>query len=219
MKRQFFIKIAALCGIIFPILSFIFIFLLGAMIPGYNPLQEYISEIWAKGSGFENIAFLLLTSLGIICLIFSFGLYLEIEEDKFSYYNLIVLSIFSVSLIFLGIFPCQYTCESQGFTFHLFFTIIACITLGFSPLLFYFLTKKDKRWKEYEHFSLISFFASFVLLFYYTFFLGPFKGLIQRSYFFVCFLWIGIISIKLFKLANVDYGKRKIKIGKKKSKK
>jgi hypothetical protein len=179
--------------------------------PGYNPVSDYISEIWKAGSAFEHLALFLLALLGGIFLIFSAGLYLEIKEDKFSCYNLILLTVFSLSLIFLGVFPCYGSCKEHGFTIHLFFTIIACGSIGFSPLLLYFVTKKDKRWINFEKFNLIIFFSSLILLILYVFFLENYRGLFQRLYFFVCFFWVELISIKLFKLSEVKKLRNKTK--------
>lgn len=202
MKHLNFIKISAFCGIIFPILSFAFIILLGYLTPGYSFMEDYISEIWATGSRFEGIALILLILIGFMSFMFSIGLYLAIGEDKFSFYNLVLLVVFSFSLVFLGIFPCKETCSGQGFTMHSLFTIIACASLGFSPLLLYFVTKKDKKWKNFEKDNLVFFFFSAFFLVLYGLLHNEYKGFYQRTYFFICFLWIERISIKLFKLSK-----------------
>jgi hypothetical membrane protein len=139
--------------------------------------------------------------MGAIFLVFSLGFYLAIDEDKFSYYNLLLLIVFSISLIFLGVFPCPGDCMDSGLTIHFFFTAIACASLGFSPLLLYFVTEHDKKWKDYGNLNLIVFFSTIALLLFYVL-SGPYKGFFQRLYFFVCFFWVGTISIKLFKLSK-----------------
>ena len=201
MNEKLLIKISAIFGITFPVLALILILLLGSMIPGYSHTQDYISEIWKSGSEFQLLALILLVIMGGIFLVFSLGFYLAIDEDKYSYYNLILLITFSISLIFLGVFPCPGDCMDNGFTLHFLFTIIACASLGFSPLLLYFVTEHDKKWKNYEKLNLIAFFTSISLLFLYAL-SGTYKGLFQRLYFFICFFWVGIVSIKLFKLSK-----------------
>jgi len=201
MNEKLLIKISAIFGIIFPILALILIFLLGSLIPGYSHVEDYISSIWGGGSELQFLSLILLIIMGGVFFVFSLGFYLAIDEDKFSYYNLILLIVFSLSLIFLGVFPCPGDCRDGGFTIHFFFTIIACASLGFSPLLLYFVTGQDKNWEDYERLNLTVFFISLLLLFLYIF-LEPYKGLFQRLYFFFCFFWVGIISIKLFKLSK-----------------
>ena len=175
---------------------------MGSLIPGYSHVEDYISEIWKQGSEFQSIALVALAVSGLVFLIFSVGLYLEISEDKFSFYNLVLLMLFSMSLVFLGIFPCYNACENNGFTLHFFFTIIASVSIGFSPLLIYFATKNDKRWKDYRKINLAVFFISLILLLIYAVYMEGYKGLFQRLYFFICFFWVGVISIKLFKLSK-----------------
>ncbi len=209
MKHLHFIRMSAVCGIIFPIVSFLFILLLGYLTPGYSQVGDYISQIWATGSRFEGISMVLLALIGFMSIIFSIGFYLAIDEDKFSYYNLLLLIIFSVSLIFLGIFPCYDTCAVNSITLHFMFTLIACASLGFSPLLLYFVAKQDKEWESYRKVSLAVFFVSSVALISYFLFLDNYKGLFQRAYFLVCFLWVEIISIKLFKLTKTSQAVKK----------
>ncbi|OGJ20311.1 hypothetical protein A3K73_06880 [Candidatus Pacearchaeota archaeon RBG_13_36_9] len=194
-----------------PILSFGLIILLGYLTPSYNPVSDYISEIWGVGSRFEVIALVFLVLIGFLFLLFSIGIYLAIDDDKFSYYNFLLLAVFSVSLIFLGIFPCYGECTGNGLTLHLFFTILACSSLGFSPLLLFFVTYKDKEWKSFEKNNLIFFFFSAVFLILYGFFYNDYKGFFQRAYFFTCFLWVERLSIKLFKLSNIRKAVKKRK--------
>jgi len=210
MKRKF-IMLASICGIVAPIVSFGLIALLGYLTPGYNPMTDYISELWSVGSRFEEIALFLLALMGALFLVFSIGFYLAIDEDKFSYYNFVLLTIFSLSLIFLGIFPCENNCSRNGFTIHLFFTIIACASLGFSPLLLFFTTYKDKKWKSFEKNNLIFFFFSAVFLIAYGLFHNEYKGFYQRAYFLTCFLWVERVSIKLFKLSRISKNVKKRK--------
>jgi len=204
--------LASICGIIAPILSFGLIILFGYLTPGYNPISDFISSIWSVGSRFQwaSLAFLVLA--GALFMIFSIGLYLAIDEDKFSNYNFILLTVFSFSLIFLGIFPCESTyCNAQGFTLHLFFTMIACASLGFSPLLLFFVTYKDKKWKNFEKNNLVFFFSSVFFLALYGLFYDEYKGFFQRAYFFICFLWVERVSIKLFKLSMTSKNIKKRK--------
>jgi len=201
MNEKLLIRISAVFGIIFPVLALFLIFLLGSLIPGYSHTQDYISSIWRAGSELQILSLMLLVIMGGIFFVFSLGFYLAIDEDKYSYYNLILLITFSLSLIFLGVFPCPGDCMDNGFTVHFLFTIIACASLGFSPLLLYFVTEQDKNWKDYEKLNWVVFFLSIVLLFLYMLF-EPYKGLFQRLYFFLCFFWVGVISIKLFKLSK-----------------
>lgn len=198
------LRISAVCGIVFPVLAFTLIFLLGSLIPGYSHVGDYISEIWRLGSELRPIALMAIAATGFVFFIFSAGLYLQISEDKLSFYNMILLTLFSISLIFLGVFPCYNTCTNNGFTLHFFFTIIASVSIGFSPLLLYFSTKNDKRWEDCRKINLVVFFMALILLLFYAFYLDNYKGLFQRLYFFVCFFWVGIISIKLFKLSRIS---------------
>lgn len=204
MKHLQFIRLSAICGIFFPIIAFLLIFILGYYTPEYSHLEDFISQIWATGSRFESAGTVFIFLIGLLSLIFSIGFYLAIDEDKFSYYNLILLIIFSFSLIFLGLFPCSSECGGKGITLHFIFTFIACASLGFSPLLFYFVAKTDKRWKSLDKTNLLFFFLSAIFLVLYAFFYRDYKGLFQRAYFLVCFLWVEIISLKLFKLSKTN---------------
>ena len=210
MKHRIFVKISAICGMAAPVVAFGLIILFGYLTPGYNPISDYISGLWSIGSQFEELALILLVFIGVLFLFFAIGLYLAIDEDRFSYYNFLLLAVFSISLIFLGIFPCEgVNCNKNGFTLHLLFTIIACGSLGFSPLLLFFVTYRDKKWKNFEKDNLVFFFSSALFLALYGIFHNEYKGFFQRAYFFICFLWVERASIKLFKLSGASKLARK----------
>jgi len=152
MKTKF-IKISGLSGIIFIIISISLIFLFSSAIPEYNRTKDLISKIWSIQSGFSDISLVIIFFLGLVFFIFSLGLYFNISKNKFSPLLFILLIIFSLSLIFLGIFPCHSECIGEGLTMHLFFAILNFISAGFSPILLFFFTRKNKQWKTYNRFN------------------------------------------------------------------
>jgi len=60
-----------ICGTALIVMSTI----LGALLPGYDPVAQTISEIGERGSPFERIFQITLTVVAVSCLVFAYGVY------------------------------------------------------------------------------------------------------------------------------------------------
>ncbi len=211
MKKRLFIKIASLCGLVFPILSFVFIILLGNLLQGYSHTENYISEIWEVGSLVGMVSLFLFMPLSIIFFIFITGLYFAVKKDKYSWISFVLLVIFSLTLIFMVVFPCDVGCELGSFNgyIHNISMLIGFISLSLAPLFFWFATRQDKRWKKYSLYNLITPLIGLVALVIFFFCSRDLKGITQRIYLLVYFIWIEVIALKLFKLSTIKSIKKK----------
>lgn len=196
-------KIGSLLGILFPILSICFIILLALFIPGYSHVEKYVSDIGRYGSDLQGIYSVLMISMGCVLIVFSLALYSDIKKNKYSLVAPVLLILFSLSFIGLVAFPCEGECSliPPG-SIHSLFVSLCFISLVFVPIFFWLSTKCDKRWKSYKTFNMIMQVLGIISLILFAIKIEPIVGLLQRAFLLVYFIWVGVISLKLFKLSN-----------------
>ena len=196
-------RLGSLAGILFPILGVFFVFLLALYIPGYSHVRQYVSEIGEVGSPVQFYYSVFLLFVGVLLVLFSLGLYPDIKKNKYSWVAPLLLSLVAVFFIGLVAFPCRYGCVLSSAEFaHGIFWMLCAASLSFVPLFFWIATRKDRRWKSYGEFNLIM--QGLGLLAFVLFFLvdSSLVGLLQRISLFVYFVWIEVVSVKLFKLSR-----------------
>lgn len=202
-------KTGSIIGMIFPIYYVTLIAILGFMWEGYNPISQLMSELGAINSPFSPIAqFLGFSAMGIVIFIFSFVLYSNIERDWSLRIGMLLLIIAGISLVLVGFFPCDAGCIDVTETgrMHSLTAIIPAIAMPTGMFFFVSPMKTDEKW-ESKWWQITLSLAMISLL------LAPlgmlenidqYQGIVQRIGITFPLLWIGIISIKLFKLQKTS---------------
>ena len=113
-------KIAALAGIIGPIIHVLTIILLDALWFEYNPMHQFMSELSASDLAFGVIMQLCgYLPLGISWLFLTIALYRGVNRLHTISISTYFFAIASIALILLSFFPCDPGCQTVSFSGHM----------------------------------------------------------------------------------------------------
>jgi len=158
IKRDFFIKTAALCGACAMIFDVIIITFLGSLTPNYNPFRQYISELGSHSSpysSFLNTWWGVFSFLGII---FALGLYKSIRKSRLSWLGPLAIGVEMITGgILAGLFPCDLGCAGNSFSnqMHLLINGFGMIISVFIPIFLIISIRGDKKWKQLQIFFIV----------------------------------------------------------------
>jgi hypothetical membrane protein len=107
-------KYLILSGIIGPALFFLTVyFVFPLFIPGYNIVNQYISELGAQDSPIKTITNVFGFSLfGISIMLFSLGVLRSKQLNKFAKISSFFIFLSGVLVYLVGIFPCDSGCQN-----------------------------------------------------------------------------------------------------------
>ncbi len=198
-------KLLALGGLAGPVLFTFTTIINGFNRPGYDHLNQFISELGATGTTHANLMnFLGFLPSGILVTCFGISLFLLLPNRWISKIGTVLIFVFGIGMFLAGIFSCDEGCPLQGSlesTIHdrisaiaFISVIIGTITLGFSFLKTNFL-------KKYGAFAIISGFmaALFLALMLNSFDTKIFTGLWQRLLLVAIFSWMAAVGLYLFR--------------------
>lgn len=208
-KEQYKIQtIAALAGIIVPILYTSTVIILGLLEPGFNQ-KTMMMSILGGVQGWRGGAFNLgLVLNGLMIMVFGFGLRQNINQGKGNRAGLILLVLAGIGMIGSSYFHCDVGCvnvlDEPDFRgqMHMLFAFIVGLSFAFSPLPFYFSMKHDPHWKGYRTFTLAAVILSNIpgITMWITLFttrLPEWEGIIQRLGLIFPLIWVEVMAIKL----------------------
>jgi hypothetical protein len=115
------------------------------------------------------------------------------------------LLIFAVFISLCGVFPCDPGCHGRTLSAKVHFAVsgVAAVALTPCPLVFWWITRQDARWKGFRLFSwVIQVAGALALLALGLAFLHwfPLAGVIERIFWGLYYLWIIAIAVRLFQL-------------------
>ena len=198
-------KIFAICGIISPVVFAILILLVGSLRPEYSHLVNFVSELGAIGAPnaiFQRINFLL---VGILIMVFAFGLHRGIANRKGSFIGPLLVGIFGFSAVLSGVFSADLI-QPESFSNNM--HMLASGIGSTAALIGFFVIsdslEKDPLWKSYRYFSIIIAVVAILVSMVGGGLLGALglPGLSQRLYMAVLFLWIEVMAIHLFQISS-----------------
>jgi len=210
MKKE---KLFSIAGIIAPIVYFSLVAILGLLEPNYSQMTKTMSIL----GGVEGSRGLIFNSgisfVGILIIIFSTALHKSINKGKGSKIGPILLALGGIGLILSGVFHCNLNCTNifveNNFvgSIHILSAFIAGMCLSIAPFFIFFRLKKDLVWKKYTHLTLAIGIASNIpgIILWITLAttrLPAVEGLIQRLGIVFVFIWIEILSLKMFKISK-----------------
>jgi hypothetical protein len=202
-------KWLAFAGILAPVLYVGMVIILGMLEPGYNQRTMMMSVLGGV-PGLRGAIFNLgLVLIGILLIIFGFGLHRDINQGKGNRVGLILLVIAGIGLMGSSYYHCDVGCvniiDEPDFSgqMHMLFAFIAGFSLAFSPLPFFFSMKHDPRWKNSRGITLTAVILSNIpgILMWIKLFttrLPEWEGVIQRLGLLFPLIWVAVMAIKLF---------------------
>jgi hypothetical membrane protein len=204
-------KLFAISGILAPILFFGIVIILGLLESGYNHATRMMSVLGGV-AGIRGLIFNLgIGLIGVLIILFAFGLHKNINNGKGSKIGPILLAIGGFGLILSGIFHCNLDCANvlvdRNFIgiMHMLSAFIAGMCLSISPLFVFARFRKDDYWKRYAIPTLmagilanlsgivlwITVFSSLTL---------EMDGILQRLGIVFILIWMEVVSWKLLLL-------------------
>lgn len=193
------IQIAAICGMLSPIIYTIAWIIGGFVVPGYSHIKKDVSSLFAVGAHKRWLFSSLFITNSALLFIFSFGLIWGIEGS-------IVGPILFVISTFLGLlvaifFPLDEGGEMKTLRgkMHLIVIVISGIFVLASMIFLWLQTKVLDGWIGFAWFSLVSVPVIFVLMALSGIFGGsPYMGLVERFMVSYYQLYYFVISLMLF---------------------
>ncbi len=200
-------KYLIISGIIAPILFSIQLTIIGFYHPNYNHITQYMSELGAINAPYANIINAGFSIGGILILLFSYGLYKELNEKK-TIVKLIgssLVGISGLSFFLIGFFPCDPNCINVSTIgiIHSNLSNAAQIPLIFAPLFLLSTFKKDKKWQTIYFYSIITISLGIIFFIIYKYYIFEgYTGLFQRISFGIPLFWVEMTGIKIYRLEN-----------------
>ncbi|MDD1665760.1 MAG: DUF998 domain-containing protein [Methanomicrobiales archaeon] len=196
------LTLSAACGICGPVIYALVVFVLGLISPGYSQAAQLMSELGASGAPYAlvmNLGGFLL--LGILLVIFSFGLYAALKPSLASRAGAILVAIAGLTYIGEAVFSCDKGCIPVTFagSAHLFIGDLAVLDAVLAAFVLALAMRPDTRWKGYWEYSVASGYLVLVLLPFFPFLVGL-TGLMQRVVVAIIFLWLLVIAQKAYRI-------------------
>jgi hypothetical membrane protein len=109
-------KYLILAGVVGPLTFFFTIFFLfDIMYPGYDPVNQYISELGAVDSPVRVLASVFgFSLLGVFTMMFSYGLYRTKELSKLARFSALFFFLTGVLMFMVGVFSCDAQCSNYS---------------------------------------------------------------------------------------------------------
>jgi hypothetical membrane protein len=204
-------KIAALAGMIAPVL-FVAVFTIeGWLRPAYSPLTMYVSELSLGPHGWVQITNFILT--GFLLLLFAIGVRAEFKEDAASRLGPMLLIVSALSLLLSGPFVMDPSyIPRDHWTWH--GTLHQLIgALGFftmAPVIGFIFWRRFREEKQWQSLSLWTMAAILVIVVAIILLrmvpippdapniFTPYAGLIQRTALISYMAWIFIFALHLY---------------------
>lgn len=127
--------------------------IIGALVPGYDPASQYISELGSAlnpYAAYVNVWWMLYS---VPMLAFAYGLYLVLRKNRYGWLPPLLLGLdFLGNGVLTGLFSCDAGCTGTSFsnTMHLIVSGIGVVSSSVSPLVLYQVIRKDSRWQGFR---------------------------------------------------------------------
>ena len=177
--------------------------LFGAITPGYNQLEQAVSELGMSNAPYANLWNLLGFGLaGILMFVFAESLYLEFRSASGGRLTAGLVALSGLAFAGLGVFPARIDFQpSTETTLHTIMVIVSYFSFIVVSIVFGVKLKNDPRWKGLSRFSMVM--GAIGLLSFAIPRSVP-LGLSQRLGLGVNFLWLMTIGYELYRRAIVS---------------
>jgi len=200
------IRLAAIAGILGPILYAVVIVVIGALQSGYSHISQSMSELGAVDAPYKLVINTLgFPLLGLFMIAFAIGIDLGMERNRASRVGPALIIISGLSLILTGVFPCDTGCIDITWTgtTHSVFATISAISFSIAPIFIAIRQWSDTRWRRYIAFSwLIAIITLLLSILYSMEIFESYVGLMQRVSMGLPLLWMEVMSIKQLRIST-----------------
>jgi len=194
-----------LAGVAGPVQSIIVIAICSTLRPGYDQIDQFISDLGATGTSYAGVMnFAGFIPSGLIMAAFGIALWTLLPKHLLFHIAASLIILFAVGLIIAGIFSCDPGCPQQGGsmenTIHDAIAGPMFLSAITGVLIFGISFRRFAFWKRLSNYSLISAvlcYGFFVLLVS-SLESRNLTGLWQRLILLIIFSWCGIVGIRLF---------------------
>lgn len=191
--------LAALAGIIGPVLFFLIMTLLGSTQPGYNAFQQTISMLVFGPHGWlQTLVFLL---FGFLLIVFAVRLFFSVNKRLGSRISIAFLILIGLGFFLIGIFPTQQT--EVGIALHALIHrytvwavtilfILACLLLGLN-------FRSNPFWKRFSLYTIFTAVVTFILGIMFVVLPSDrhWIGLYERILLLNGLIWVAVVAIRL----------------------
>ncbi len=191
------VKISAICGALAPVAYTLGWVIAGAMIPGYNPMSQYVSEAGTGGGTASYImnfgGFFL---CGLFLAIFAVGLSKKMREGQTTRMLIpVAVGLSGAGFVATAFFP-MYDPLHRPLGFFASFIQLA-------PLFAIYTFRKDADWRKLWVFSIAIVAASVFIGVVIGALIPTLPGLHQRLLFAPVWIWTVVVSVNLYRMAEL----------------
>jgi hypothetical membrane protein len=195
------ICLSTLSGILAPVIFLLITATAESLEPGYNPIQDTISQlVLGVWGGIQTFSFFL---LGFLYEIFTWRLYAMSTRRLPALVGTILFSLSGLGIFFLGFFPPDASEAIRTFRgmVHSEATVLVLATFVVGCLSFALYFRKDSQWHKFWWFSLFTAVACLIFALIWKFHPSTWAlgGLDERLIVLLAFIWTEVISIKLLR--------------------
>ena len=216
VRKDNFLRLSAVLGMIAPITFVATVIILGAIRPGYSHISQEISQLGEIGSSNAIIQDVNFIILGLLILFLAVGLHRGIGDGRGSRVGPAFLVGFAILAgIGNGVFPCAPGCEFVTFSgiMHNLTGLTGFIGFIAAALILPRRFGSDGSWQGLGTYSRLSgvLALGFLVIWIMSMNALPgFSGLFQRVMVGVLLLWIEVMSIRLFQSSKPPMNSKSI---------
>lgn len=178
--------------------------IIGALRPGYDPIDQFVSELGETGSPYAPLMNIVgFMGGGAMMLLFAIALWRSLPRSALTTIASLLIAVFAVNVVAAGIWSCDVGCPTSDGSpdqqLHDLVSVIAFPALIFGTLTWsaFFLQRPD--WRGFGIYSLVTGIAAVGLLIAMIASEATREatGLLQRLFLLVLFIWMALLSIRL----------------------
>jgi hypothetical membrane protein len=196
------VRIGALAGIGGPLLYAAVVAVTGYLTPGYDPLNQWISELGATGAPYADLFNVLGPGIfGLLSIVFAAGLWRALKGGPLAFAAAALVTIAGIAGILEGVFPCDPGCVPVTATgsLHLTIGIIPLLAMLAAIEIFAFIVRKAPGWPGFFAFS--QGIVILTVIFAIAFSSGAIlDGLYQRIMVGAMLVWVMAVGVRMWRL-------------------
>lgn len=209
--------IFSLCGIAAPVVFALFVIIAGAYYPGYSHVTQAISELGgveAQNPLIQNVNFFI---SGVLIVAFAFGLYRNFNGAVRSALGAALVGALGLVALAHAFLHCDAGCEfvSTVGSMHNLTGLVGFLSVTTGVFLFSKIFALDPNWQSYRGYSIMTAVVGLTSLVLWIALarvarIQILNGSLQRVFASTIFLWVGVISARLFVLLRRSTARHKV---------
>lgn len=197
-------RVLLLGGLAGPLLFAAIIVVCGVLTPGYDHVNQFISELGAIGAPHANLMnYAGFMGGATLILLFAVGAVRALGRSPTAIAGAFLIGIFAVNMFAAGIWSCDAGCPTANGSpeqrLHDIVSVVAFPALILAALTLSAHFMKRRQWRYFGQYTLATGTVAIALLIAMVASeeTRTATGLLQRLFLFVLFLWLGLLSVRL----------------------